>query len=213
MLLKIAYRNLREHRAKTLIIGSIIAFGVVILVVGNSLLETAEQGIRRMYSDNFTGQVMIASSRSERPSLFLGPAMRSGEPTPPLQGTGSWPPGSTACPGWQRRVSQISGFATAEIDGEGRAFLQLFGVAPEEYLAMFPASVELLEGRFLRGDEAGHRPLADRGRHAGGERGRAVRPGDRILLTGLNSVSGTRLREVEVKGNHALPLRGAQPRP
>jgi len=62
VLLKIAYRNLREHKVKTLIIGSIIALGMLVLVVGNSVLDTATAGIRANYTDNYTGHVIVAAS-------------------------------------------------------------------------------------------------------------------------------------------------------
>ena len=56
VLLKIAYRNLKEHKVKTLIVGSIIMLGLLILVIGNSLIDTAAEGVRSMYTSNFTGQ-------------------------------------------------------------------------------------------------------------------------------------------------------------
>ena len=42
VLLKIALRNLLEHKTKTLIIGSIIFLGIIVPVMGNS-----EPGIRK----------------------------------------------------------------------------------------------------------------------------------------------------------------------
>ncbi len=200
VLLRIAYRNLREHKAKTLIVGTIIALGLVILVVGNSLLETAEAGIRKMYTENFTGQVMIASSRNESPSLFMSAGGMDDNPTPTIQGYAELMAYIAEFPGVDHTVSQITGFATADIDGEGRAFLLLFSVDPREYLDMFPASMELVEGRFLEGQEFGivlSKDVADMLEESSG---RSVRSGDKILLTNMNTVSGTKIREVEIRG-------------
>jgi len=208
VLLKIAYRNLREHKVKTLIIGSIIAAGLLILVIGGSLVDTSSAGIRRLYAENFTGEMVIASSRIRRLSdSFFSAAGGAGarEPTPVIQNHReliayldnlSWVKGTT---------SQITGTAIAEMEGEGNSFLKLFGIAPQEYLRMFPDTVELIEGRFLRDGETGI--LLSRGAAAmiEGSSGRKVKPGAKILLTSLNAASGTRIREVEVRGIIRFP--------
>ena len=205
-LLKIAYRNLREHRAKTLIVGLIIALGVLVLVMGNSLLDTAESGVRRLYAGNFTGDVLIASSRNASPSLFpMGPGRVNGDPIPVIQGHREITGDLRGMPGVTGLASQISGFATAEIDGEGKAFLQLFGVAPDEYLRMFPRTLEITAGRFLEGDEAGivlSETAATMLRESSGQ---DVRPGAKILLAAPNAVTGTKIREVEVRGIARFP--------
>ncbi|HEY9594790.1 MAG TPA: hypothetical protein VHE79_09950, partial [Spirochaetia bacterium] len=59
VLIRIAFRNLREHTSKSLIIGSLVVLGVIIIVLGNSLLDTASLGIHRMFIDNYTGDVFL----------------------------------------------------------------------------------------------------------------------------------------------------------
>jgi putative ABC transport system permease protein len=200
VLLKIAFRNLREHRTKTLIIGSIIALGLVILVVGNSFLDTAEEGIRKMYTENFTGHVLITNSLNESPSLFMGPGTVNGEQTPVIQEYKELLTFLEDLPGVESTVSQITGFATADIGGEGKAFLQLFSVEPENYLEMFPDTIELIDGRFLKSDETGVVLSKDVVEMLAESSGSEVKPGDKILLTNINVRSGTKIREVEIKG-------------
>ncbi len=205
VLLKIAYRNLREHLAKTLIIGSLIALGLIVLVTGNSFIGTAEAGVRRLYSENFTGDVLIASARSDSPGLFLSPGLRLDEPTPVIQDYRTLMGELGEIEGVRATVSQIRGFATAQIEDQGTAFLQLFGVAPDEYLTMFPRTVNVIEGRFLQGSETGI-VLSDTAATMLEESsGRDVRPGVKILLTSANAVSGTKIREVEVRGIARFP--------
>ena len=55
ILLKIVYRNLKEHKVKTLIIGFIITFGIFILTLGNSIIDTVTAGISKNFVDNYTG--------------------------------------------------------------------------------------------------------------------------------------------------------------
>src|SRR5512137_390402 len=60
VLIRIALRNLREHTSKSVIIGSLIALGVIIIVVGNSLIDTTERGVHGMFIENYTGDVFIS---------------------------------------------------------------------------------------------------------------------------------------------------------
>ena len=45
ILLTIAWRNVRQHKVKTTIIGLIMFIGSIVLVVGNSFMDTAASGI------------------------------------------------------------------------------------------------------------------------------------------------------------------------
>ena len=67
---RIAFRNLLEHRAKSLIVGTIILIGTFVLVVGNSLMDSAAAGIRRSFIDNFTGHLVLAGVADAPVSLF-----------------------------------------------------------------------------------------------------------------------------------------------
>jgi putative ABC transport system permease protein len=202
VLFKIALRNLREHKTKTVIIGSIIALGLMILVVGNALLDTAEAGIRSMYTQNFTGQVMIAGINNDNPSLFLNPGSINDDASPRIQDYQELAGYLDGLPWVTGRVSQITGLATAQVDGQGRAFLQLFGVDPQTYLEMFPDSIDLIAGSFLEPEQTGvvlSRDVVDMLEDSSG---RTVDIGDTILLTNMNVRSGTKIREVEVRGIH-----------
>ena len=59
ILLTIAWRNIREHKVKTAIIGLIMIIGIMVLVVGNSFMDSAAAGIERYYIQNYTGHFMI----------------------------------------------------------------------------------------------------------------------------------------------------------
>lgn len=205
VLLKIAYRNLREHKVKTLVIGSIIALGLVILVVGNSLLDTAASGIRAMYTENFTGEVAIASSRNQSRSLFTPHAAKNGEPTPTIAQYRELIAYLDGLPWVEKTVSQIAGMATAEVEGEGSTFVQLFGVSAEEYSAMFPETMEFIEGKAFSGDETGIILSSDTADRLAEAVGHKIAVGDKLLLTSANAVSGTKIREVEVRGIIRFP--------
>ena len=47
--LRMAFRNLREHKAKSLIIGILLALGMLIMVLGNSFLDASKRGIETSF--------------------------------------------------------------------------------------------------------------------------------------------------------------------
>ena len=63
--IRIAFRNLREHKAKSLIIGILLALGVIILIVGNSFMDTAAQGVKDTFIANYTGDVFVAAKAKD----------------------------------------------------------------------------------------------------------------------------------------------------
>ena len=84
VLVRIAFRNLLEHKSKSLIIGLIIAIGIMILVIGNSFINTAALGIRRAFIDNFTGDVMVSAKFDGQISLFGAQSIGGMERTPTI---------------------------------------------------------------------------------------------------------------------------------
>lgn len=201
VLIKIAFRNLKQHKSKTLIIGVLIMLGIAVLVVGNSFMATVEAGIEKNYVENYTGNVFIASKKVEEPSLIVSNELFESAPK--------------TVPDYQRireHVSsqeevvsvsgQINGVASAKWGELGEGFMFLFGVNPQEYQTMFPEGVNITSGRFLEGDEEGivlSQTVADMLNESAKAE---IAPGDKILLTTINTVSGTKIREVTVRGIH-----------
>jgi len=69
----IAMRNLTSHRVKSLIVGSIMAFGTMLLVVGTSLLDSVEESMEKVVTASLTGQLQIYSTEGrDELSLFGG---------------------------------------------------------------------------------------------------------------------------------------------
>jgi len=59
-ILKLALRNLKEHKSKTLIISLFILFGVAIVIMGNSFLESVNRGLEKDFRANVTGDLAIS---------------------------------------------------------------------------------------------------------------------------------------------------------
>ncbi|MGI6608960.1 MAG: ABC transporter permease [Limnochordia bacterium] len=195
---KIAFRNLRQHKTKTLIIGVIISIGIAVLVVGNSLLDTATAGIKQAYVDNYTAHIIVTGKHRGDLSLFGSNSMDEGIPMIPefekvLECVSSLPEVEAYSP-------QATNQVVISVGDKVRGFAQLFGIEPTLYRSMFSNNLELIEGEFLAPGEEGILLSEKTAKQVSRKLDRPVAPGDSLLLTGMSLTSGTRIREVEIKG-------------
>ncbi len=167
LLFRIASRNLLEHRGKTLIIGILVALGVVILVVGNSMMETARRGIQRAFIDNYTANIMISGTAESPISLFGVQSVGGIDPTPVLPDfdqIAEYVEQREEITSW---TTQVTGFGLLRPEDdriEGIEFTVpsvLFGTDPESYQQTF-RNLELVDGRYLRPGEQGIMLTTDR---------------------------------------------------
>ena len=59
---KLALRNLKEHKSKTIIIACFLIFGVAIVILGNSFLESVNKGLEKDFRTNYTGDIAIGKN-------------------------------------------------------------------------------------------------------------------------------------------------------
>jgi len=201
VLLKIAYRNLREHKTKTLIIGSLITIGMTILVIGNSALDTATAGIRANYTENYTGHVIVAAGSVESPALTPDAGPDTFERvTPAIPDYEAALNLVRSHPGVRNVNPMIVGMALAQQDGEGFGFMQFYGVDPDSYRSFFGDNLEITAGRFLAPREEGLVISEWTLGMLKESSQREIGVGDRVLLTSQSQVYGMRIREVEIVG-------------
>ena len=69
---RLAVRNLKEHKVKTIIIACFFIFGVAIVILGNSFLESVNRGLEKDFRANYTGDIVIGtiSAKGEINDLF-----------------------------------------------------------------------------------------------------------------------------------------------
>jgi len=75
VLLQIAFRNLFASRAKTFIVGGIILVGALLVVVGSSLLDTVDRGMRGSIQGSLAGQLQVYDARSKDDLALYGGMM------------------------------------------------------------------------------------------------------------------------------------------
>lgn len=167
VLLRIAVRNLWQHRAKTFIIGAIVALGVIVLIVGNSLINTATLGIQRAFIDNYTAHVMVSGIADGQVSLFGVQSVGGIEPTPTIPDANDVRDFAESIPGVQSVTPQITSFGILRLDDDrfsgesGSAFSLLFGIEPGSYSETFD-NVQVLQGSYLPAGEPGVMISSDR---------------------------------------------------
>lgn len=196
ILFKIALRNLREHKTKTLIIGSLIALGIMFLVVGNSVMETVTNGLKTSYSENYTGD-LIVHGQSEEDVEFIGGGMLNVEGLehyPTLVETVS------AVSGVDQAEPILSGMVTFVVEEETISFGMLWGIDVAGYREFFPESYQVLEGSDLLPETEGIVLSQSTVDSIEEEHGFQLKPGDSITLSGMNSNTGTKIREVTIRG-------------
>jgi len=197
IILKIAFRNLWEHQGKTLIVGILIALGSLILVAGNSFLDSITAGMRQSFVANYTGDLIVHGVSESQFSLMPGPGMQSGLPLvdkyPQLrQHLDSLSDSVISMP-------LLGGMATVAVDEASVGFTMLWGVNFSEYRQMFPDNLELIAGNWpaetasqIMLSERVHREAERTAKHK-------IGVGDKILLAGMGDF-GTKIREVTVAG-------------
>ena len=76
---QIAFRNLGANRLKTLIVGAIIFFGALLVVVGNSLVDSVDSSMSRSVIGSVAGHIQVYNAQSKDKLEVMG-SMTMGDP-------------------------------------------------------------------------------------------------------------------------------------
>jgi putative ABC transport system permease protein len=194
----IALRNLTQHKAKTLIIGLLIVVSISLGLVGNTLFDSARASLKRTFTDNFTGDVLVlpkeiqggvfgASSDSNGPPIL--PMMKDYDQAAALV---------KSQPGIANTTSQISSYVLFNFQDDGFTFGLTFGIEPDSYYQAFD-NIVVIDGRKLQPGETGimlHEKVREAFKK---DPGVSVKVGDTIQLNNFGE-SGFKIREVPVVG-------------
>ncbi len=196
ILLKIAFRNLREHRTKTLIIGTLIALGIAFLVVGSSVMETITKGMRDTYSESFTGDLILRNATDE--DVFFISGFRG--TTPPLENYAEIVAYLEQQDSVEDFTPLVTGSASINNEEESLSFAFLWGIQPTDYREMFSDTFVITAGEDLKDNKEGivlSQQVVD---DVFKETAQQLKPGDTVLLSGQNDATGTKIREVTIQG-------------
>lgn len=79
VIVMMAFRNLKSHRIKSMIVGSIMIFGTALLIFGLSLLDSVEASMQRVVTSSLAGHLQLYSSQG-RDKLALFGNLSTGRP-------------------------------------------------------------------------------------------------------------------------------------
>ncbi|MCX7655607.1 MAG: FtsX-like permease family protein [Treponemataceae bacterium] len=210
VLLRIAFRNIWQHKAKSFIIGTLIALGVIIIVIGNALMDAAAAGIRKSYIENFTGDLMIHGPSKEAISIF-------GIESFSLDAETKVP----SIPEYEKIIAHLAedpritsftsmavsyGILSADMEeaenfdegSENTIFGILFGIDAKTYFSMFP-SIKILEGQVPERGSGGLLLSPQQLERLRKKYKKNITVGDRLVVTGYSS-SGFKIRELTITG-------------
>ncbi len=201
-LLSISLRNLIQHRAKTIIIGSLITLAIALGLVGNTLLDSAQRSLKRTFTQNFTGDVLVLP-KSIQGGIFGASSgdgnNNSGPPILPMMKNYDKVAALVkAQPGIADITSQISAYVIFNFQDEGINFGLTFGVEPEDYFKTFD-NVIVVQGRKLQKGEAGimvHEKILATFQK---DNGVSLKVGDAVQLNNFGE-AGFKIREVPIVG-------------
>ncbi len=200
ILARMAYGNIFLHKAKSVLLGTIMCLGIAILFVGNSLIDTAIGGLRRMFVEGYTGDVMVTGPTSF-PTTIFGETAGGEEVIPHIAKFSSYVERFASDKDVAAALPMLSGQVAMglgeQVIGRGSAF----GVDIAAYRSFFSGNLTLSEGAWpAEGDQSwiiiSEVSAAMLSRAAG----KKIGPGEKIILSALGDTAGTVIREVKVAG-------------
>jgi len=197
---RMAYGNLFLHKAKSLLLGTIMCVGIAVLFVGNSLIDTAIGGLRKMFVGGYTGDVMVTGPTSF-PTTIFGDTAGGEEVIPHIAGYVSYKAWLESDARIAASLPMLSGQVAMgmgeQVIGSGAAF----GVDIEDYRKFFSGNIELVQGTWPDAGSASWIIISEvSAQMLSRVAGTPMTPGTRIILSALNETAGTVIREVAIAG-------------
>ncbi|HPG96033.1 MAG TPA: hypothetical protein PK533_01550, partial [Rectinema sp.] len=169
VIFKIAFRNIKAHRSKSLIIGILLAMGAMVLVFGTAFINATEEGVRSTFSDVYTGDIFISGISSDGPVSLFGVTSTSGMAETPIipeydkvlsivKSTPHLKKTSSLATGFSQVIRENGDQMTKE-DSQNKIkpqdrFLFLFGIDAATYWDLFE-TVEIVAGEKLKPGQSG----------------------------------------------------------
>ncbi len=221
---RIAFRNLFEHKSKSLIIGILLALGALVLVVGNSFIDASRQGIRTSFTDNYTGDVFVSGVSEEGDVSLFGVMSVGGLASTPV------------IPDFDKvlaevrgspLVSKATGMATSygivtrgdegisDLEGEDSEkdmtarLLFLFGIDARDYWTVFD-SIDITSGKALEPGQTGLVINEEQLSLLSKWMKRPLNIGDNLVVQGFSS-AGMKIRELPIVATYKQKGGGGNP--
>ncbi|MGA2379467.1 MAG: ABC transporter permease [Spirochaetia bacterium] len=151
LILKIAWRSLLRHRAKSIVIGVILFLGAFIMTLGDATTIGMRRGVEENIVKSFTGHIILVSNEETKDNVLFTPMMK------PLKILKQYEQ--------IRYVLQKQGFVqdflpmtrggVSILGGQEMSFMSTFGCNFDDFQRVFGNPVKPVEGHLLQGSEHG----------------------------------------------------------
>ena len=213
ILLRIAFRNIARRWHKNLVIGVLIAVGVSIFFVGNAVLESSIGGIKRTFSEQFTGDLSISAKSEQSFSLFGPdiPVIGEYESEPVIINAALIGKSVEKIPGIASLAYVLSSPLLVEAGGARSPALGL-GVIGDEYFHLFTNLDFVLGGPPASGNSDWVVITEERAKEIEKAQGKPVALGDRIQLSLFRNQTFS-IRDAALAGVLEISAEQCLPRP
>ncbi len=149
LVLKIAWRSVLRHKARSLIIGTILFLGAFIMTAGDATVIGMRRGVEENLVRSFTGHIILVSDEETKDNVLFTPMAK------PLKVLKSYEKIRDVL----ARQDFVQGFipmtrgGVAILGGQDMAFMLTFGCSFDDFQRVFGNPVRAIEGKLLgRGD-------------------------------------------------------------
>jgi ABC-type lipoprotein release transport system permease subunit len=147
LILKIAVRSLLRRKSRAATIGALVAFGTLLLVLGQTFARSAGIASRDSIIDNFTGDLILYSERSkEKPSPFA-----FNTPLPVIKDVERIRQYVQGLPGVEAVVPFAQNYAVIQVQKNGKPVelpFIFYAIEPASYRRIF-RNAEMRQGSFF----------------------------------------------------------------
>jgi len=152
LILKIAFRNIYRHKAKSLVIGTILFLGALLMTIGSGIISGMDRGLKENILNRFTGHiVLISDNQTENNVIFtmMGRSVETIENYPAIKKT------LEAQDYIDKFMPVAREFAMILNEDAEPGMCLLLGVDFQKYQEMFGNNVKSVEGELLKPGERG----------------------------------------------------------
>lgn len=202
---KLALKNILSRKSSFVII-AFITFAITMLIVINSVFDGTDNGIKTVFIDSFTGDLVIRKKTKDNVSL-LGNVSLIDESVYPVEELSFYPEISNYLDDLfevKSYTPQISTLSLLEI--ENKKFKSaVFGIDSEKYLQIMP-SIEIVEGSNFESDEKGILVSEAWIENFKNEYKKDIKIGDEVQLI-FSDGNTFRIRALPITGVYKYPIR------
>lgn len=153
LIFKIAWRNILRHKGKSIIIGTILFIGSLMMTVGNGVISGMDAGLEKNIVNGFLGDIVIISDKEKTDNVLFKIMGESVESFSNFKEIRKALEGETYIKDMMPVGKNVATVLNEEEGDPG--FSMVLGVDYARYRKFFPDNFSILEGKSFKDDEPG----------------------------------------------------------